>query len=90
MPERSSSGIPRVCFEALSPFKWWRRRKDRVKGELVKKQKTKKKSSREEDIWRGCWQETKDRARGKVENSRGNLLNICLELTKWEEKQTNQ
>lgn len=37
------SGIPRVCFEALSPFKWWRRRKDRVKVELVKKQKQKKK-----------------------------------------------
>ncbi|KAM7023689.1 urea transporter 2-like [Acridotheres tristis] len=42
---------------------------------------------KKEDIWINCWQETQDRARGKVENSTGNLLNIHLELTKWEEKQ---
>lgn len=42
MLERSSSGILRVCFEALTLFKWWRRRKDRVKEELVKKQNKKK------------------------------------------------
>lgn len=61
----------------------------RVNGELIKNKIKQflKKHSREEDIWIDCWQETQDRARGKVENSKGNLLNIHLELTKWEEKQ---
>ena len=47
MLQRSSSGMRRVCFEALSPFKQWRRRrKDRVKGELVKKKQKKKQQGR--------------------------------------------
>lgn len=61
----SSSGVPRIYFEVL------------LSGGGGEKTELNKTSSREEDIWRGFWQETKDRARGKVENSRGNFLTFA-------------